>query len=275
MGYSIFDDTMVDMTWPEVEAAAARGAAVLLPVGIIEEHGPHLGLGVDTYSAYLVAVMAKKELDGRGTETLIAPPQYWGVSPATGTFGGTFTVRKETMQNLVVDIIANLHRWGFRTVFTVNWHADLLHVRTLLAAVEEARKQTGIDARYVAAEFDIRRLHLTGNEEAVLVQQGAPAMDTGTGPYIDIHAGSMETAVMMRYFPEGIDEEYTRQLKPTELTWEDLKGLGRSDEETRKLIPDGYFGNPAVYDTVVAEAYVEAAAMSYAATIEGYLKGSG
>ena len=90
MGYSVFTDTMVDMPWPQVEAAARRGAAALLPVGIIEEHGPHMGLGVDTYSAYLVAVRAKKALAARGVEVLVAPPQYWGISPATGIFGGTF-----------------------------------------------------------------------------------------------------------------------------------------------------------------------------------------
>ena len=63
MGYSIFDETMVDMTWPEIEKAAEQGSIVLLPIGIIEEHGPHMGLAVDTYIAYLVSKLAKHELD--------------------------------------------------------------------------------------------------------------------------------------------------------------------------------------------------------------------
>lgn len=37
MGYSIFDETMVDMAWPEVEKASREGAIVLFPTGVIEE----------------------------------------------------------------------------------------------------------------------------------------------------------------------------------------------------------------------------------------------
>ena len=49
MGYSLFDETMVDMAWPEIEKAAQEGAIVLLPTGVIEEHGPHMGLAMDIY----------------------------------------------------------------------------------------------------------------------------------------------------------------------------------------------------------------------------------
>ena len=129
MGYSIFDETMVDMTWPEIERAAADGAIVLLPTGIIEEHGPHLGLAVDTYIAYLIGVMARRELASRGITALIAPPCYWGVSQGTAVFPGTFSVRRETMKALVYDILASLHGWGFKRVFAVNWHADFQHCR--------------------------------------------------------------------------------------------------------------------------------------------------
>lgn len=272
MGYSIFDDTMVDMPWPEIEAAAGRGAIVLLPVGIIEEHGPHLGLGVDTYAAYLIAVKSRQNLAERGIEALITPPQYWGVSAATAIFGGTFHIRPETMQALMVDIIANLHRWGFKRVFSVNWHADLAHCRALLAGIRQAREETGLDAKYVATEFDRRRLRLTEDDEAFLLQKNGWEIDTGGGPYVDIHAGSLETAFMVRYFPDGIDTDYVKSLKQTELTFDDLRSVGKDEETTRKLIPDGYFGNPAGYDTGIAEATVEADAASYAGTVAAYLK---
>ena len=127
MGYSVFDETMVEMPWPEIEAAASRGANVLLPIGIIEEHGPHLGLAVDTYAACLVAMKVRRILFEQNIETIIAPPQYWGISRATAVFGGTFSIRPETMQSLIVDIMMNLSRWGFKRVFTINWHADMEH----------------------------------------------------------------------------------------------------------------------------------------------------
>jgi hypothetical protein len=53
-----------------------------------------------------------------------------------------------------------------------------------------------------------------------------------------------------------------------------LKGLGRSDEATRKLIPGGYFGDPSGYDTEAARKYIEDYSKSVADTIESYMKGN-
>lgn len=52
MGYSIFEKTMADMTWQEVEKASKENQIVLFPLGVIEEHGPHLPLGTDSYWSY-------------------------------------------------------------------------------------------------------------------------------------------------------------------------------------------------------------------------------
>ena len=271
MGYSIFDDTMVDMTWPEIEAAAQKDAIVLLPTGIIEEHGPHMGLAVDTYAAYLVSVKAKQQLESRGIDTLIAPPQYWGVSVGTSVFPGTFSVRPETMQALIYDILASLKSWHFNRVFVINWHADIEHCRAILAALQDARRETNIDAVCLVSEFDIRRLRLTGEEDYILLYP-QPPMTGFADKYVDIHAGSMETAVMMKYFPRHVKATLARKLKPTRITLEDLRVLRKRDEATRKLIPDGYFGNPAGYDISAAEKMITDDAQAAADYIENYLK---
>lgn len=271
MGYSIFDETMVDMTWPEIEAAAKKGAIVLLPIGIIEEHGPHMGLAVDTYAAYLISVLVKHELESRGINSLIAPPQYWGVSPATWVFPGTFSIRAETLKAVICDILASLKRWKLNKVFVINWHADMKHCQAILEAVKEARRDMAVEAFYLAREFDIRRLRLTGEEEYILKYQPPPVMEI-IGKYVDIHAGSMETAVMMKYFPKHVKTALAKKLPPTEITLEDLKNLGKSDEATRKMIPDGYFGNPAGYNIGAAEKHIKAYVKATADCIKGYLK---
>jgi len=271
MGYSIFDETMVEMTWPEIEAAAEKGAIVLLPTGIIEEHGPHMGLAVDTYAAYLISVLAKHELESRGISSLIVPPLYWGVSPATWVFPGTFSVRPETMKAVIYDILASLKRWKLNKFFIINWHADMKHCRAIVEAVKEARRDMAVEAFYLAREFDIKRLRLTGEEEYILKYQPPPVLEF-SGNYVDIHAGSMETAVMMKYFPKHVKAALAKKLPRTEITLEDLKDLGKSDEATLKLIPQGYFGNPAGYDTGAAEKHIKAHVKATADCIEGYLK---
>jgi len=73
MSYSIFEETMVGMKWPEVEKALRDGAVILFPTGVIEEHGPHLSLGVDAYLGYLMCKLIKHELEAKGVKALVAP----------------------------------------------------------------------------------------------------------------------------------------------------------------------------------------------------------
>jgi creatinine amidohydrolase len=272
MGYSIFDDTMVDMPWPAIEEAARKHAIVLLPTGIIEEHGPHMGLAVDAYVPYLFSRLIRDELEKRGTTTLIGPSCYWGVSPGTGGFPGTFTVRHETMKAVIYDILASLHRWGFQQVFIINWHADHKHVAALIDAVQEARTSMGIAVYMFLTATDLKRFQLTGIEDFVLLWE-MPALTDTTAKYVDLHAGSLETGIMLKYFPEQVDEAMARKLRNSELTYDDLKRLGGSDEEVRELIPLGYFGDPAKYDTEAASLFVESYSRKLADLIDRFIKG--
>ena len=60
--FSVFENTMVEMTWQEVQTAADRGAVALLPIGIVEGHGPHLDLSADFYLATLNCRFVQQEL---------------------------------------------------------------------------------------------------------------------------------------------------------------------------------------------------------------------
>jgi creatinine amidohydrolase len=271
MSYSIFDETMVTMAWPAIEAAASRGTIILLPIGIIEEHGPHMGLPVDIYIAFLFSVLSKRELKERRVEALIAPPAYWGISQGTASFPGTFSVRPETMHALLSDILTSLKNWHFRHVFIINAHGDYRHGRVILDAVKESGQNTGIDARCVLMPSQLSLFGLSGGEDYIIVQKAPPSWPS-SGKYVDYHAGSLETGIMLAYFPEYVDAALAKKLKPTRLTGDDLKGLGRSDEENRLLIPGGYFGNPAGYDIEFAKRFVEASARDIADTITDYLK---
>lgn len=115
--FSVFEDTMVEMTWQEVQAEADKDTIVFLPIGIVESHGPHMDLAADFYLSTLSCRFLKQELKKKGIESLIAPPFYWGVSKDVSAYAGTFSVRPETMKNLLIDIFASLKSWGFRRIF--------------------------------------------------------------------------------------------------------------------------------------------------------------
>lgn len=76
-GYSVFHDTMADMTYPEVVEAAGWDALVLWGLGVIEQHGPHLPLGTDVYMAAALLRRVRQLLKDRGVPSITMPPFYW------------------------------------------------------------------------------------------------------------------------------------------------------------------------------------------------------
>jgi creatinine amidohydrolase len=252
-GYSIFDETMVDMAWTDVEKAAKDGAVVLMTTAVIEEHGPHMNCGIDTYLGYYLCKLTRRELESRSVKTVIAPPFFWGVNSATHVFPGTFAIRPETMKALLGDIFASLKSMGFRHVFNINAHGDGQHKRAAIGAILEGQKQTGLDIRYLFPADDARQAGLTGEPPSwVLLHQMPPDKGPKT-PYLDIHAGAGETGLVAAFFPELVDVPLAKTLPSTRLT---SKDVGEWLKDARKVTPLGYLGDPAKFDVAEGRAYV-------------------
>jgi creatinine amidohydrolase len=268
-GYSIFHETMVDMNWPDVEKAAEQGAVILLPTAVIEEHGPHMSCGIDTYGAYLVCKLARRELESRGIKTLIAPPFYWGINGTTHVFPGTFTVRKETMKALLHDIFSSLKSWGFNDIFNLNFHGDGQHCITILESIVDARETLGLNAYCVLSEQEIMRYGLSGNEPFV-VTRNSPPSDEQPQEFLDIHAGADETGIVAAFFPEQVDTDLALTLEPTRITYSEV---AQWLTDARRVTPLGYLGDPAGFDTEAAREYLKADCILIADSIEKQITG--
>lgn len=247
-----FTQTMIDMTWLEIKALAEQNACVLLPLGVIEEHGPQLSLGTDTYLVYSKCVLIRDSLQQAGIPAVIAPPFYWGINQATGAFPGCFNARVETVKAMIHDICQSLKDFGFSNVFGVNHHGDPPHAIALMEAFQEAGQGVGINARYVLEHRLKERYGLTGDEPHVTFL-GPEVIETPNTGFLDIHAGAVETAQMLRYYPEQVDLELTRRLEPLVLDQEEIRQWMAGGPRTTELTPDGYLGHPADYDKVIVQ----------------------
>ncbi len=245
----IFDDTMAVMTGPEVAAAAACGAGVLLPVGVIEAHGPHLPTGTDVLLAMAVCRTIRRHA---ARELVIAPPFYWGVNGILGKYAGSFDIRPETAAALLTDCLDSLLATGFADIFVVSHHGDLAHNQMVLRVLDavRARGHGGVRWLYAPARPRmIERLGQSGEEPVWVPWTPPPELTrfrvTGT---LGVHADEFETAGIVRYFPETVDFEALRGLKPTALDAEGLAEWRTGDAAARRLTPDGYFGAPNPVD---------------------------
>lgn len=249
-GYSIFDETMVDLSYDQVEAAAEAGAVVLWPLGVIEEHGPHLPLGTDIYNSTLKMKLVARLLRERQLPVLVAPPLYWGINEATGAFGGSFILRPSTLESLIEDTFWSLRKDGFKGVYLITGHGDRLHNETIVEAVRKARASTGLRGFVILGDRMRQRLGLDGSEDHVLAVPDPYAGSAGSDPprHIEVHAGAGETSVVWRFFPELVDVEKLRTLEPTHYGVEDLREWRRGWDDARAKTPLGYFGDPAAAD---------------------------
>lgn len=267
-GYSIFHETMVDMSWKDIEKAAKDGAVVLLTTAVIEEHGPHMGCGIDAYIGGLLCKLTRRELESRGIKAVIAPPFFWGVNSATHSFPGTFAIRPETMKALLADIFASLKSMGFRRIFNINAHGDGQHKKAAIQAILEGQKATGLDIRYLVPEEDVRALGLTGEPPSWVLLHKMPRDGGPASPYLDIHAGAGETGIVAAFFPGLVDLTMARTLAPTRLK---AQQAGEWLKDARRVTPLGYVGDPAAHNVERARAYVTEWCRMMAASIAAYV----
>ena len=102
----------------EATSAEATGARlVLVPLGSIEQHGPHLPLDTDTVIATAVAEGVARQLPG----AWVAPAISYGSSGEHQSFAGTSSAGTEALAHLLVELTRSMRTWADRVVF-VNAH---------------------------------------------------------------------------------------------------------------------------------------------------------
>jgi creatinine amidohydrolase len=191
---------MAEMTWPEVRAAAERGAVAVWAVGSTEQHGPHLPLSVDTRISLALIRRVGEHLD-----LVIVPPQSFGYQsrPLSGGgqgFPGTISLRASTLIGVVCAGVGALARSGFARIAIVNWHGE--NVNLLYEGVDLARESGRLGNSRVA--LIERVLSAFGPEEVAFLF--ADSVEGFPG-WAAEHAAIMETSLMLALAPDLVRTE--------------------------------------------------------------------
>lgn len=142
---------------------------VLVPVGSIEQHGPHLPLDTDTVIATAVATRAAKVLVDRGWTVVVAPAIGYGSSGEHQDFAGTSSVGDTVLNQVIVELARSMRTWAAEVVF-VNAHGG--NVVGLRTAVRQLLDE-GHDVGWVACATENGDLH-AGRTETSLMLYLAP-----------------------------------------------------------------------------------------------------
>ncbi|MBI2205397.1 MAG: creatininase family protein [Candidatus Rokubacteria bacterium] len=230
---------LAELTWPAA-ARLARDprAVVLLPVGAIEQHGPHLPLLVDLLGAEELARRVAPHLARAGWRPVLAPALPYGVSTLAVGWSGTVSLSIATFRRVVVDVVRALASHGFRRVVLTNYQADPDQLRALALVRRDLARQRGLTV--VVAGF-------TPNAKTpnAMTNPGVRRRLRSPSPDAEWHSGELETAMVMAAAPRLVRRRVARRLKPV---WVDFRGgLARGARNFRDLAPGGagYFGAPA------------------------------
>jgi len=235
------------------EFAADRIA--VLPVAAVEQHGPHLPVGVDTLiaEAYLARVRA---LLPAGSPALFLPVQAIGASDEHRAFAGTLTLSPQTALAAFIEIGESVCRAGVRKLVLINSHGGNI---TLI----------DLAARQLRVRHDMLAVHCSwgrfGYPEGLFSQAECTH---------GIHGGEIETSIMLAAWPDLVRRDRIADFKPVTYAMErDLKFL-RADFPagfgwmTQDLHGSGAIGDASGASREKGEAALEHGARAFLALLD-------
>lgn len=188
---------------------AGTDKVVVLPVGAIEQHGPHLSVSTDTD---LVTQVARGAEALRSNDILLCPTLPFGSSHHHLALGGTLSISAAVYTQVLVELVESILQNGFRRILLLNGHGgNITPARQALAVLSASHDETLSPNIAMATYWELAGRYFAGE----------PPMHT---PALS-HACEYETSLMLHLFPEKVfRSEIERAQRPASngyIPWED------------------------------------------------------
>jgi creatinine amidohydrolase len=235
------------LTWPEVELALTRGTTtVVIPIGAVEQHGPHLPLCVDAERGAALGYRVARALG----DALVGPTIRVGCSDHHMGFAGTISIRAETLEALCRDYCTSLAQHGFQEVYLVPSHGgNFKPLEEMVPRLQAAVDEVSADCRVVA---------YTDLLGIIAVWRWVVEEEVGLGRRVGGHADIAESSEILHLHPGLVRVERAEKGTVGELN-QDLvdrvfeKGL-------RAIAPNGILGDARGMDAALGERLLDATA---------------
>lgn len=228
------------LSYPEIDALPRDKTLVFLAISPLEEHGPHLPVGVDFFNASFFARRSAENLAQARPDlnVLLYPPIPIGAN--TFRFVGSVWIKMRTLKRMILEIACSLARFRFDKIALFSAHGGPFHLLTLEEACFLARRKFGVKMILPGSTATVKFLrgeYLSEIEEALgrkLEEEEKKAFQH------DFHAGWWETSMMLLNYPQLVKPVY-KTLEPVLVRFRDL----RTDAIPKLGKGEGYMGSPA------------------------------
>ena len=218
---------LAQLTWEEVRDLDREHTLVVLPVGAIEAHGPHLPLDTDVVIASAMARAGARKLADRDRAVLILPALVYTAASFGAAFHGTLSISAITVTAVIVDVARSLSDQGFRLLALANVHLDPEHLTALNEAVKLARAD-----RLLPIVFPDLTRKPWGTRLGEEFKSGA------------CHAGQFETSIVLHERADAVRDEVRQSLAPNPQSLSKAIKAGKRTFDAAGG-PRAYFGDPA------------------------------
>lgn len=174
-----------DLDSRSFERRIADNLLLILPVGALEAHGPHLPLAADQIQAEATAAALAARTGG-----LVAPTIAYGSCPTAREFPGTVSLSIAELEEHARGVIAEFARMGVRRLLVLSGHAERGHMAALREAADRVRRENPRLRVIVLSDYDF-----------VYELRGELA------PPTDGHGGLLETSRVLHLAPERVGRE--------------------------------------------------------------------
>ncbi len=230
---------MDELTSPEfVAAVKASGGTCVIPMGIIEKHGPHLPLATDLIAArYAAQKAAEKEY------TIIFPPFYFGQIFEAKHQPGTIAYSHDLIFDLLQETCDELSRNGIKKIILMSGHGGNNNFLHYFCQVQLEKKRD-----YAVILFEPK-------ESEVYLKKLDELMKTP----LDWHAGEVESSMIYVIRPDLVYTEKASEESGADMARLDSLPFGYSGIWWYSKFPNHYAGDGSVISPVVGEFYINTA----------------
>ena len=181
-------------------------AMAVLPLAATEQHGPHLPLSVDTdiVNAVMAQSMPVLRTQAPGLPVYFLPTQAVGLSPEHAAFAGTLTLKPETLIRLWTDIAESVKAAGINKLVLFNAHGG--HVGAMDVVARDLRARCGMLV-YSVNWYQLPLLDAQGHDLNALFSEHEHRFG--------VHAGEVETSVMLALKPHNVRMDQAQNFKST------------------------------------------------------------